>query len=483
MRSRSKKTPKIRREVQIVINRVKENKPDFRGTDFHTGMGRLMPAWGIPVVLSDEEKAYEMELNSEEVTALLEAVETNTHISKLFLGRTRLNSQQAEVLANIILNNAEISALGLILESPNDDVAEILVKALKKNTTLSYLHFYCFQDPIRELQVVAEILKENKTIVTFSRMVSGEVYIRDYIKYLYGILTNNWAVAGSEFIVYCRDLDVPFLNTCKGQEFAERNKKFAKKIAQICIDLLKNQKKAELADPNSRATIFSQKKLSALSMQMHRLACELPLTFWDFQKLNQGGYAALKDTLKNKYKLEHKDIDFIIVRLKELEPHICVRDVVLAGRSKELKRNMIEQIFAHHSSLGVAIDALASGTPDSGLRMITDEALKDMGLEDRISKGVQFFKVLMKDGVRAALAGKVGEGLDLETKTKLLGSQPALNIFLKALKTAQDLPHDYSSLANTALQTIEGRKKRTVDRTVVEQKSRRVTRSSSSINK
>jgi hypothetical protein len=223
----------------------------------------------------------------------------------------------------------------------------------------------------------------------------------------------------------------PFRIHIRGGGFAERNKKFAEKVAQICIRLCRGQKKAELTDPNSRATIFSKKNLSALSVEMHSLAYELPLTFWDFQKLNQGGYAALKHTLEHKYKLKRKDIDFIIVRLKELEPHIYVRDVVLAGRSEAFKKSMVEQLFAHHSSLGGRINALASGTPDSGLRIITDEALKDMGLEKRISKGVQFFRVLMKEGVRAVLAGEVGEALDLEIKMKLLGSQPALGIFLE----------------------------------------------------
>ncbi len=476
----------IRPEVQTVINRVKANDPDFTRTDFHAGMGRLSyPTSGTPV-LSDEEKAYKMELNSEEVTALLEALETNAHIKILFLGKTELNSQQAEVLANILENNTEIFALGLVLKSPTEDVAEILVKALKKNTTLSYLHFTCFQDPIRELQVIAKIVKENKTIVTFERIVSGEVYIRDYMKFLDSSLTNNWALTGRLLMVSCNDSYVPLQDTYKGGGFAERNKEFAEKVAQMCIRLCRGQKKAELTDPDSRATIFSRKNLSALSVEMYSLAYELPFTFWDFQKLNQGGYAALKHTLEHKYKLKRKDIDFIIVRLKELEPHIYVRDVVLAGRSKAVKKNMLEQIFAHHSSLGARIDALACGTPDSGLRILTDEALKDLGLEERISKGVQFFQVLMKGGVEAVLAGEVGEALDLEIKMKLLGSQPALGIFLKALQTAQDLPHDYSSLANTALQTIEDRKKRTVDTTVAEQSTKRMdaraSRSSASRN-
>jgi antitoxin component of RelBE/YafQ-DinJ toxin-antitoxin module len=461
----------IRPEVQTVIDRVKENKPDFTETGFGYGMGMLRSVDEDESKLTDEEKAYRMQLNSEEVTALLEAVETNAHIEKLYLGTTELNSQQAEVLANILEKNTKISALGLRMERPAKDVVEILVAALNNNKSISYMEVRFFNNPILELEAIAEVLKENKTIVTWTNMVFGDVYITHCREFFAG-LTNNWAVISGPF-VRCND-DIPYFDRFKMYEFAERNKEFAQKMAQICVDLLEGQKKAELDDPDSRATIFSRKNLSALSVEMHSLAYELPLTFWDFQKLNQGGYAALKYTVESEYKLERKDIDFIIVRLKELEPHIYVRDVVLAGRSKELKQNMIEQIFAHHSSLDARIDALASGTPDSGFRVITDEALRDLGLEEKISKGVQFFQVLMKDGIRAVLAGKVGEALDLETKMKLLGSQRALNIFLKALKTEQALPHDYSSLANTALQTIEGRKKRTVDTAVAEQSTKRM---------
>jgi hypothetical protein len=443
---------KIRPEVQTVINRVKDNDPDLLRLNFHLSWDNILEDAGgetHQIVLSDEEKAYRMKLTSEEIDLLFEALETNNHVNYLSLGSNKLNISQASVLSNILDNNKVLTGLEIDVKRSDIEVFEVLAESLKRNLTLSYLAINCFNAPMPILKLFAKVFEENKTLSYLTGIISSNHH-NQLRTILYASLENNWALIGA-----------PYAGRAV-RRLAERNAKLDFTVAQMCADLLEGQRKVEVADPDSRATIFSQKNLSILSVEMHRLACVLPLTFWDFQKLNQGGYAALKYILNRRYNLIDTDINFIVMRLKELEPHIYVRDVVLAGRSQAVKKHALEQIFGHHSSLGARIDVLAAGTPYSGFRILTDEALKDLGLEERISKGVQFFKRLINKGLSLATASAVGEDLDSETKIKLLESRRALHSFLKALKTAQDLPHNYSSLAETALQTSGRRKKETI---------------------
>jgi hypothetical protein len=385
---------------------------------------------------------------------LADALKTNRSATYLSVRNYSIYEEGATALANMLKTNNTLTTLDISIGDIGFKGAIALADALKTNTTLSHLNI---KDGIggKGIEALMNTLDTNTTLTDITLYDSGPIGIKG-AKALDRILRSNTnltvlrltygniGVANRQFLNNALEHNWALIN-CFNEEISKRNSFFAKKLAALCTNLFAQQKQAELNDPNSKATIFS-KKLSESSQAMHSLAYKLPITFWDFQKLNHGGYAALKSQLH----LTKETDNFVVERLKALEPYIYVRDVVLADQDEHNTKLNYALIFGRNLST-ITSTAFATLQILELRRELTNQALRDWSLEEIVSNEVSFSNVLSENGLNDPVIQRISGALSLEVKLNLLENQRALGWFLECVEKDQSASPDFTSLATTAL--------------------------------
>ncbi len=390
---------------------------------------------------------------------LADALKTNRSATYLSVKNYSIYEEGATALANMLKTNNTLTTLDISIGDIGFKGAIALADALKTNTTLSHLNI---KGGIggKGIEALMNTLDTNTTLTDLTLYDSGPIGIKgakalDRILRINTNLTvlhltyGNIGVANRQFLNNALEHNWALIHSFHA-ETSRRNYFFAKKLAALCNNLFAQQKQAELNDPDSKATIFS-KKLSESSQAMHSLAYKLPITFWDFQKLNHGGYAALKLKLTEyPNNLTRQEANFVVERLKALEPHIYVRDVVLADQDEHNTKLNYALIFGRNLSTINSTAFSTFKTPEV-LRGLTNQALRDWSLEEIVSNEVSFSNVLGENGLNDPVIQQISGALSLEVKLNLLENQRALGWFLECVEKDQSASPDFTSLATTAL--------------------------------